>query len=258
MSTFPVTRLRRFRRTAALRLARARDAALARRLRLPALRLPGRGGRARRSRACPASRSARSTSSATRPRTRTSLGVSAVLLFGIPEEKDEAASGAYDEDGIVQRALRALREQVPELVLLTDVCLCEYTSHGHCGLVEGDEVLNDVSLELLARDGRQPRRGRRRRRLPERHDRRPRGRDPRRARRRRLRARPDPRLLGEVRLGLLRAVPRGGRVDARRSATGAATRWTRPTSARRCASASSTSPRAPTRSWSSRRFPTST
>ena len=74
-----------------------------------------------------------------------------MLLFGIPEEKDEAASGAYDDDGIVQRALRALREQVPGLVLLTDVCLCEYTSHGHCGLVEGDEVLNDVSLELLAK-----------------------------------------------------------------------------------------------------------
>jgi porphobilinogen synthase len=79
------------------------------------------------------------------------LGVKAVLLFGIPEEKDEAASGAYDDDGIVQRALRALREEVPGLVLLTDVCLCEYTSHGHCGLVDGDEILNDVSLEVLAK-----------------------------------------------------------------------------------------------------------
>jgi porphobilinogen synthase len=79
------------------------------------------------------------------------LGVPAVLLFGIPEEKDEEGSGAYDEDGIVQRALRALREQVPELVLLTDVCLCEYTSHGHCGVVEDGEVANDLSLELLAR-----------------------------------------------------------------------------------------------------------
>ena len=79
------------------------------------------------------------------------MGIGAVLLFGIPEEKDEAASGAYDEDGIVQQALRALRERVPDLVLLTDVCLCEYTSHGHCGIVDGDEVLNDVSLELLAK-----------------------------------------------------------------------------------------------------------
>ncbi len=78
-------------------------------------------------------------------------GIGAVLLFGIPEDKDEAASGAYDEDGIVQRALRALRERIPDLVLLTDVCLCEYTSHGHCGVVEGGEVVNDLSLELLAR-----------------------------------------------------------------------------------------------------------
>jgi porphobilinogen synthase len=81
----------------------------------------------------------------------TRLGVRAVLLFGIPEEKDEEASGAYDEDGIVQQALRALRASFPELVLLTDVCLCEYTSHGHCGVVEDGEVANDASLDLLAR-----------------------------------------------------------------------------------------------------------
>jgi porphobilinogen synthase len=81
----------------------------------------------------------------------TRLGVRAVLLFGIPEEKDEEASGAYDEDGIVQQALRALRASFPELVLLTDVCLCEYTSHGHCGVVEDGEVVNDASLDLLAR-----------------------------------------------------------------------------------------------------------
>ena len=79
------------------------------------------------------------------------LGVRAVLLFGIPEEKDAEGSGAWDEDGIVQRALRALREAAPGLVLMTDVCLCEYTSHGHCGVLEGDEVDNDATLELLAR-----------------------------------------------------------------------------------------------------------
>jgi len=79
------------------------------------------------------------------------LGVRALLLFGIPEEKDEDGSGAWDEDGIVQRALRALRASNPELVLLTDVCLCEYTSHGHCGVLEGVEVDNDATLELLAR-----------------------------------------------------------------------------------------------------------
>jgi len=79
------------------------------------------------------------------------LGVKALLLFGIPEEKDEEGSGAYDDDGIVQRALRALRDRHSELVLLTDVCLCEYTSHGHCGVLDGDEVDNDETLALLQR-----------------------------------------------------------------------------------------------------------
>jgi porphobilinogen synthase len=79
------------------------------------------------------------------------VGVSAVLLFGVPDAKDDAASGAYDEDGIVQRTLRAVRVRVPGLVLITDVCLCEYTSHGHCGFVRDGEVVNDISLELLAR-----------------------------------------------------------------------------------------------------------
>jgi porphobilinogen synthase len=81
------------------------------------------------------------------------LGVPAVLLFGIPDEKDEAASGAYDPEGVVQLATRAIKEATPELIVITDVCLCEYTSHGHCGVVEKGtgEILNDVSLELLAR-----------------------------------------------------------------------------------------------------------
>src|SRR5918912_2181774 len=78
-------------------------------------------------------------------------GVQSVILFGIPEEKDEVGSGAYDDDGIVQRALRALRPRFPELLLVTDVCLCEYTSHGHCGVIEDGRVENDTSLELLAR-----------------------------------------------------------------------------------------------------------
>ena len=149
-SVFPLTRLRRFRRTAALR-------SLVRETRLdlgdfvyPLFVCPGEGierpleglpGIAQRSvdRLCDEAETA------------SGLGVGAVLLFGIPEEKDEAASGAYDEDGIVQRALRSLRDRVPGLVLLTDVCLCEYMSHGHCGVVDGDEVLNDVTLELLAK-----------------------------------------------------------------------------------------------------------
>jgi porphobilinogen synthase len=75
-----------------------------------------------------------------------------VLVFGIPEEKDEEGSGAWDEDGIVQRALRELRPRFPELLLLTDVCLCEYTSHGHCGVVLADGTIdNDATLDLLAR-----------------------------------------------------------------------------------------------------------
>jgi len=78
-------------------------------------------------------------------------GVKAVILFGIPEEKDDEGSGAWVEHGIVQQALRELRPRFPELLLLTDVCLCEYTAHGHCGVLRGEEVDNDASLELIAR-----------------------------------------------------------------------------------------------------------
>src|SRR5205807_2361518 len=78
-------------------------------------------------------------------------GVPAVILFGVPAEKDDDGSGAWIEDGIVQQALRALRERFPELLLLTDVCLCEYTAHGHCGVLASGEVDNDATLELLAR-----------------------------------------------------------------------------------------------------------
>jgi len=83
------------------------------------------------------------------------LGLQAVLLFGIPEEKDEQAGGAYAEDGIVQKALRVIRSKCPDLVTITDVCLCEYMSHGHCGVtqVDGDHfhVLNDETIELLVK-----------------------------------------------------------------------------------------------------------
>jgi porphobilinogen synthase len=77
-------------------------------------------------------------------------GIPAVILFGLPDHKDEAATSAYDDEGIVQLALRALRLAVPELVLITDVCLCQYTSHGHCGVLRDGRVDNDVTLELLA------------------------------------------------------------------------------------------------------------
>jgi porphobilinogen synthase len=79
------------------------------------------------------------------------LGIGGVILFGIPETKDEIASGAYADDGIVQQALRALKREVPKLLVMTDVCNCEYTSHGHCGLVVEGEVRNDPTLEWLAK-----------------------------------------------------------------------------------------------------------
>lgn len=79
------------------------------------------------------------------------LGILGTILFGIPEQKDERASGAYAEDGIIQRATRAIKERIPDLLVITDVCLCEYTSHGHCGVVVGGEIANDPTLDLLAR-----------------------------------------------------------------------------------------------------------
>jgi porphobilinogen synthase len=79
------------------------------------------------------------------------LGIPAVILFGVPEKKDEVGSGAYHPDGIVQRAVRALKKEVPQLLVICDVCLDEYTSHGHCGLVKDGEIDNDSTLELLAK-----------------------------------------------------------------------------------------------------------
>jgi porphobilinogen synthase len=149
-SVFPLTRLRRFRRTAPLRsLVRETRLDVADFV-LPLFVCPGEGAEVtldglpaltQRSidRLCEEAADAHG------------AGIGAVILFGIPEEKDEVGSGAYDDDGIVQRALRALHDAVPDLVLLTDVCLCEYTSHGHCGVVSDGEVANDLSLELLAK-----------------------------------------------------------------------------------------------------------
>jgi len=78
-------------------------------------------------------------------------GLRSVILFGLPEAKDELASGAFAEDGIVQKAIRSIRRATPEMIIMADTCLCEYTSHGHCGVIRDGEVLNDESLELLAR-----------------------------------------------------------------------------------------------------------
>ena len=80
-----------------------------------------------------------------------SMGIPAVLLFGLPREKDPRGSEAYADDGIIQQAVRALKDTIPDLLVITDVCLCEYTSHGHCGVVEEDRVKNDPTLDLIAR-----------------------------------------------------------------------------------------------------------
>jgi porphobilinogen synthase len=150
VSSFPATRLRRLRRTEALR-------SLVRETRLglddvvaPLFAGPGEGV-VRPVEGLPGI-AQRSVDEITREGAELHrLGVRAVLLFGIPEEKDEEGSGAWDDDGIVQQALRALRAEAPGLTLVTDVCLCEYTSHGHCGVLRDGEVANDETLDLLAR-----------------------------------------------------------------------------------------------------------
>jgi porphobilinogen synthase len=147
VSSYPEARLRRFRRSAPLR-------ALVRETRLsldqfvmPLFVAP----ESRRDEALPGMSRVSIDDVSREVEELVRLGVQAVILFGVPEEKDEQATGAWEDDGIVQRALRALRPRFPELVLMTDVCLCEYTSHGHCGVVVDGEVANDQSLELLAR-----------------------------------------------------------------------------------------------------------
>jgi porphobilinogen synthase len=150
VSAFPATRLRRLRRTDALR-------SLVRETRLdldafvlPLFACPGEGV-VRPVEGLPGIAQRSVDALVEEAREAASLGVRAVLLFGVPEEKDELGSGAWDDDGIVQRALRALRAETPGLTLVTDVCLCEYTSHGHCGVVRDGEVANDETLDLLAR-----------------------------------------------------------------------------------------------------------
>ncbi len=108
-----------------------------------------------RSPACPAFFNLRQAKWPRKPRTAHALGLQAVILFGIPKEKDENAAAAYDENGVVQQAVRAIKKKCPELVVITDVCLCEYMSHGHCGVtrIDGEHfhVLNDETVELLVK-----------------------------------------------------------------------------------------------------------
>jgi porphobilinogen synthase len=146
MSTFPLTRLRRLRSSGALR-SLVRET----RLDLDSLVLPLFVGPATEPNdALPALGRFSVEDLVGEAEEVARLGVPAVLLFGIPDEKDEEGSAAWDEDGIVQRALRALRASAPGLVLITDVCLCEYTSHGHCGVLAGEDVANDETIERLA------------------------------------------------------------------------------------------------------------
>ena len=147
MATFPVTRLRRLRRTGAVR-SLVRET----RLDLDDFVMPLFVGPATEpNEALPAMGRWSVDDVVGEVDALVSSGVRAVILFGIPDEKDEEGSGAWDDDGVIQRALRELRPRFSELVLLTDVCLCEYTSHGHCGVLQGEEVDNDATLDLLAR-----------------------------------------------------------------------------------------------------------
>ncbi|MFL6067923.1 MAG: porphobilinogen synthase [Gaiellaceae bacterium] len=147
MSTFPVTRLRRLRRTAPLR-----DLVRETRLDLDQFVMPlFIGPDTRHNELLPPLGRFSVEDVVREAEELVRLGVKSVILFGIPEEKDEDGSGAWADDGVVQLALRALRARFPELLLLTDVCLCEYTSHGHCGVLRDEEVENDATLDLLAR-----------------------------------------------------------------------------------------------------------
>jgi porphobilinogen synthase len=147
MSSFPATRLRRLRRTGPLRdLVRETTVALDD-LVMPLFVAPA----ALENERLPALQRHTVDSVVREVEELVRVGVGAVILFGLPKEKDDEGSGAWIDEGIVQQALRALRPRFPELLLITDVCLCEYTSHGHCGVIHDGEVDNDASLELLAR-----------------------------------------------------------------------------------------------------------
>jgi porphobilinogen synthase len=155
---FPVTRLRRMRRTAGLRNLVAETRLTPEGLVYPMFVCPGEGVR-KEVRSMPGVFNLSVDEAVKEAREVHGLGVPAVILFGLPEKKDEAATGAWAENGIVQQAARALKREVPELILMGDVCLCEYMSHGHCGIVKAAsgppqvnyEIDNDASLELLAR-----------------------------------------------------------------------------------------------------------
>ncbi len=147
---FPETRLRRLRRTEALRRLVGETRLSVESLIYPLFVVPGEGIRKEIS-SMPAVFNLSVDELVKEGQEVKRLGIPGVILFGIPEAKDELASGAYAEDGVIQSAARALKQEVPGLLVITDVCLCEYTSHGHCGKVEEGEIANDPTLELLAK-----------------------------------------------------------------------------------------------------------
>ena len=151
MSMYPLVRPRRLRRTARIRQLVRETRLEASQLVLPLFVVPGTGV----SRPVPSMPGVSQWSVdrvAEEAGRAFDAGVRSVILFGIPEEKDAQGSDAWRDDGIVQQALAELRKKLPELLLITDVCLCEYTDHGHCGVLHGEEVLNDPTLDLLARE----------------------------------------------------------------------------------------------------------
>ncbi|HEX8084442.1 MAG TPA: porphobilinogen synthase [Solirubrobacteraceae bacterium] len=148
---FPQTRLRRLRRTSPLRDLVRETRVDAGDLVLPLFVEEGLEGRAPIG-AMPGVERLSFSAAVAEAARADELGLGGVILFGVPSHKDEEGSGAWDDEGVVQLATRAIKEAVPDLVVMTDVCLCEYTSHGHCGLVRGDgSVDNDASVELIAR-----------------------------------------------------------------------------------------------------------
>ena len=148
--SFPTHRLRRLRRTEALRGMVRETRLSARSLVYPLFVCPGTKVKEE-IRSMPGNYRWSVDLLAEEAKSAHALEIPAVILFGIPEHKDEVGSGAYDPDGIVQRAVRALKKALPDLVVICDVCLDEYTSHGHCGLIKDGEVDNDSTLELLAK-----------------------------------------------------------------------------------------------------------
>lgn len=150
MTAFPNYRPRRLRRTGLLRELVRETSLSPRDLILPLFVMPGEGIR-RPVGSMPGVDQTSVDELIQDAREAAKLGIPAVLLFGIPGDKDEQGSSGYAQDGVVQSAVRALKRELPEMLVITDVCLCEYTSHGHCGVLRGDEVDNDATLPLLAR-----------------------------------------------------------------------------------------------------------